>query len=156
MLRLLVSAFQAAIRRGTAVSMDHAQLVHAQWTQAARLGLSVHVLRVGTDDNIADLPSREARALADGVSRWGDSACVSLPGSEVAEGGRCRRIQAGHLEPVLGREHLGSLAGEVATVTCQPVLDEARVLQLRSAKCRCECVVLHQVPTSSKCAWGGE
>ncbi len=78
-----------------------------------------------------------------------------LPGSEVAEGGRCRRIQAGHLEPILGREHLGSLAGEVATVTCQPVLDEARVLQLRSAKCRCECVVLHQVPTSSKCAGGG-
>ena len=40
--------------------MDHAQLVHAQWTQAAKLQLGVHVLRVGTHDNIADLPSRRA------------------------------------------------------------------------------------------------
>ena len=52
--------WKAAIRRGTAVSMDHAQLVHAQWTQAAKLQLGVHVLRVGTHDNIADLPSRWA------------------------------------------------------------------------------------------------
>ena len=46
------------------MSMDHAQLVHAQWTHIAEQGLSVHVLRVGTDDNIADLPSRnELRML---------------------------------------------------------------------------------------------
>jgi len=43
--------------------MDHAQLVHSQWTQAAQLRLAVHVLRVSTDDNIADLPSREACGL---------------------------------------------------------------------------------------------
>ena len=53
---------QAAIRRGTAISMDHAQLVHSQWTQAAEQGLNLYVLRVGTHDNIADLPSREASA----------------------------------------------------------------------------------------------
>ena len=51
---------QAAIRRGTAISMDHAQLVHKQWTHAAEQGLSLHILRVGTHNNIADLPSRNA------------------------------------------------------------------------------------------------
>jgi hypothetical protein len=55
---------QAAIRRGTAVSLDHAQLVHTQWTQAAEQGLSLHILRVGTHDNIADLPSRGVGAVA--------------------------------------------------------------------------------------------
>ena len=54
---------QAAIRRGTAISMDHAQLVHAQWTHVAELGVSLHILRVGTHDNIADLPSRNDMRL---------------------------------------------------------------------------------------------
>ena len=57
---LPAACLQAAIRRGSARSMDHAQLVHAQWTHAAMLGLNLHILRVPTDDNIADLPSREA------------------------------------------------------------------------------------------------
>ena len=51
---------QAAIRRGTAISLDHAQLVHTQWTHAAEQGLSLYVMRVATHDNIADLPSRDA------------------------------------------------------------------------------------------------
>lgn len=51
---------EAAIRRGSAVSLDHAQLVHTQWTHAAEQGLCLHVLRVSTHDNIADLPSRGA------------------------------------------------------------------------------------------------
>ena len=38
--------------------MDHAQLVHAQWTQAARMGMSLFIKRVDTHDNIADLPAR--------------------------------------------------------------------------------------------------
>ena len=50
---------EAAIRRGSAVSLDHAQLVHTQWTHAALQGLSLHLVRVGTHDNIADLPSRD-------------------------------------------------------------------------------------------------
>ena len=49
---------EACVRRGSARSMDHAQLVHAQWTQAAVLAMSVFVKRVATDVNIADLPSR--------------------------------------------------------------------------------------------------
>ena len=50
---------QASVRRGTARSWDHAQLVHEQWLQAALLEMQVFVKRVATDDNIADLPSRE-------------------------------------------------------------------------------------------------
>ena len=41
--------------------MDHAQLVHKQWTHVAEQGLNVYIVRVGTHDNIADLPSREVR-----------------------------------------------------------------------------------------------
>ena len=58
-------AEQVAIRKGAAVSMDRSQLVHSQWTQAAEQGLELHILRVGTHDNIADLPSRAVGA--DGV-----------------------------------------------------------------------------------------
>jgi hypothetical protein len=58
---------QAAIRRGTAVEMDHAQIVHEQWAHAAQLAIGVHVLRVGTHDNIADLPSRDVRHPAAGL-----------------------------------------------------------------------------------------
>ena len=54
---------EAAIRRGSAISMDHAQLVHEQWTHVAEQGLGIHVLRVGTHDNIADLPSRRALGM---------------------------------------------------------------------------------------------
>eukprot|EP00973_Karenia_brevis_P041837 5791564-Karenia_brevis.AAC.1 len=47
-----------SLRRGTARSLDHAQLVHEQWFQAAVLGIKLYVTRVGTKENIADLPSR--------------------------------------------------------------------------------------------------
>ena len=54
---------EAATRKGTARSWDHAQLVHAQWLHAAIMGIDMHVVRVPTDDNIADLPSRKVRFL---------------------------------------------------------------------------------------------
>ena len=50
---------EAACKKGTARSWDHAQLVHAQWLHAAILNINLHVLRVPTDDNIAGLPSRQ-------------------------------------------------------------------------------------------------
>ena len=50
---------QVAVRRGTARCYDHAQLVHAQWAKVARDRIGVLVKRVATDDNIADIPSRE-------------------------------------------------------------------------------------------------
>ena len=50
---------EASVRRGSAVQFDRAQLVHEQWFEAARAGLSIHVQRVATNDNIADVPSRE-------------------------------------------------------------------------------------------------
>ena len=37
--------------------MDHAELVHAQGTQAARMGMSLLIKRVDTHDNIAELSS---------------------------------------------------------------------------------------------------
>ena len=52
--------FQVSIRRGTARSLDHAQLVHHQWLFIAEHGINLFVKRVGTKYNIADLPSRKA------------------------------------------------------------------------------------------------
>ena len=64
---------ESAIRRGTAVSFDHAQLVHAQWTHAAVHGMSLWIERVGTHDNIADLPSRdEFQVLEQAGARYVD------------------------------------------------------------------------------------
>ena len=54
---------QVSVRRGSARKWDHAQLVHAQWLHAARCGMQLHVVRVATDNNIADLPSRQAMLL---------------------------------------------------------------------------------------------
>ena len=54
-----LSMLQVCLRKGTARAYDHAQLVHAQWLHVARLNMSVYIKRVATNDNIADLPSRE-------------------------------------------------------------------------------------------------
>ena len=62
-MRVQHSCLQVSVRRGTSRSWDHAQLVHHQWLQLAMLGVAAHIVRVGTHDNIADLPSREEFAL---------------------------------------------------------------------------------------------
>lgn len=56
-----VLLLQVAFRRGSARSCDHAQIVHRQWLHAAVERLDIHVVRVATDDNLADLPSRQVR-----------------------------------------------------------------------------------------------
>ena len=49
---------QVALAKGRAKAFDHAQLVHGQWMHAARERMSLYVVRVATELNIADLPSR--------------------------------------------------------------------------------------------------
>ena len=56
------SGSEWALRRGCARRWDHAQLVHQQWLHALKMRLALHVVRVDTHDNIADLPSRQVRA----------------------------------------------------------------------------------------------
>ena len=51
------------MRRGVARKYDHAQLVHEIWMQLALNDTEIHVARVNTDDNLADLPSRKRFAL---------------------------------------------------------------------------------------------
>ena len=58
------SGSEQSMRRGSARSWDHAQLVHDQWFHAARTGMRLFVKRVATDVNIADLPSREVGVVA--------------------------------------------------------------------------------------------
>ena len=60
---------QVAVRKGTARSADHAQLVHAQWLFVAMYGIELFIKRVATDDNVADLPSRQADLFDDPACR---------------------------------------------------------------------------------------
>ena len=73
---------EMALRRGSARSYDHAQLVHAQWTFIAKAGIAVHVQRIASDDNIADLPSR-------GELQWMASRGVSEIEPKLAEVFEC-------------------------------------------------------------------
>ncbi len=50
--------WQVALSKGRARAFDHAQLVHGQWLHAAKERMSLYVVRVATELNIADLPSR--------------------------------------------------------------------------------------------------
>ena len=49
---------EAATRKGTAKSWDHCQLIHEIWSHAAGNKMGVWIVRVPSDDNISDLPSR--------------------------------------------------------------------------------------------------
>ena len=83
--------WKAAIRRGTAVSMDHAQLVHAQWTQAAKLQLGVHVLRVLARTTTSQICLREGRLICFGLQapRKSNQFCGIVIG-KLAHGRYCR------------------------------------------------------------------
>ena len=48
-----------AFKRGSAASPDHDALVHWFWYIVYELRLTIHIDRVPTECNIADLPSRE-------------------------------------------------------------------------------------------------
>ena len=63
------SGSEWALRRGCARRWDHAQLVHQQWLHALKMRLALHVVRVDTHDNIADLPSRRVRARIEARER---------------------------------------------------------------------------------------
>ena len=53
----------ASVRRGTSRSWVHAQLAHEQLLHAIKINARLFVKRVATDDNIADLPSREVKLV---------------------------------------------------------------------------------------------
>ena len=50
---------ERATAKGKAKQWDHTCVVHCLWLMAAKLGITMWIERVPTDDNIADLPSRE-------------------------------------------------------------------------------------------------
>ena len=54
---------QAATRKGTAKCWDHCQIAHEVWTQALLNKFHLWIVRVPSDDNVADPPSREDYAL---------------------------------------------------------------------------------------------
>ena len=82
---------EGSSRKGTARSWDHARIVHCIWKKAVTLGAHIWVQRVPTDDNIADLPSREKYGLLE-------------------------RIGAVHTEPFLGPEFWHPEAWEALSV----------------------------------------
>ena len=66
---------QVAVRKGTERAHDHAQLCHEQWLQLANPRAHAWVVRVGTDYNVADLPSREACRIASCAAASSAVAC---------------------------------------------------------------------------------
>eukprot|EP00969_Alexandrium_andersonii_P115670 5114688-Alexandrium_andersonii.AAC.1 len=50
---------EGCLRKGDAKRPDHDLLAHAVWLLAAKYDVGVWVERVGTDDNLSDLPSRQ-------------------------------------------------------------------------------------------------
>ena len=54
---------EASTRKGTAKSWDHSCVVHCLWKRAALLSADLQVERVPTQENVADLPSREEYGL---------------------------------------------------------------------------------------------
>ena len=52
-----------AVRSGAAKQFDHTCLVHSIWRMALGANCNMHVQRVASEDNIADLPSRESYSL---------------------------------------------------------------------------------------------
>ena len=49
--------------KGSARSFDHSCIVHCIWTKASDLNMQMFVDRVPTEQNVADLPSREQYEL---------------------------------------------------------------------------------------------
>ena len=49
---------EAAAKRGSAHAWDHCEMVHGIWTQAFLNQTHVWFVRVPSDDNLSDLPSR--------------------------------------------------------------------------------------------------
>ena len=58
---------ELAMRRGSAKVWDHAQLVHQLWEDLLMLSTQVFVVRVSTNANIADPPSRESFSIFEHV-----------------------------------------------------------------------------------------
>ena len=58
-------------KRGSAKHWDHTCIVHSIWRRAAALKTALWIERVPTDDNIADLPSREDYDLLERIgAQW--------------------------------------------------------------------------------------
>ena len=61
------SGAEHGVRRGITREFDHCSLLHQMWVHIARLQIFVWVQRVPTDDNIADLPSRQQYAALEAI-----------------------------------------------------------------------------------------
>ena len=69
---------EASMAKGAARSFDHCEIIHEMWTHAAVWHIALWVLRVGTEDNIADAPSRCAVVSAGPASL--SAACAVMLG----------------------------------------------------------------------------
>ena len=62
---------EAACRKGSAKSWDHAVMIHDIWSLALKNDTAIWIERVASDDNLSDLPSRESYELLHALrGRW--------------------------------------------------------------------------------------
>ena len=75
---------ERAASRGTAKSWDHCQIVQEIWTLAYHNQTHLWLQRVATDDNIADLPSREEYQLMRDIGAvWREPVLANLVFTDV-------------------------------------------------------------------------
>ena len=56
---LVATGVACACMKGATKAFDHNALVHTLWRKFMDLGMDVQIMRVPTNDNIADNPSRQ-------------------------------------------------------------------------------------------------
>ncbi|CAK0829058.1 unnamed protein product, partial [Prorocentrum cordatum] len=136
------SGSEWAVRSGAAKQFDHNCLVHSIWRMALDANCNLHVQRVASVDNIADLPSRESYSLLYRLgAEWippvlddvGQGLASSLAHVAVALRLWAREGISGlsaHLENVIGVRAM-ALAGLLAQL--RAVCPEARPLPVFAA-----------------------
>ncbi|CAK0889687.1 unnamed protein product, partial [Prorocentrum cordatum] len=83
---------ESCLRKGAAKSFDHSCIVHSMWRRAVELDVDLAVFRVPTAENLADLPSRRARARR-AVLRAGRGTAVAWAADFLAENGFVRACE---------------------------------------------------------------
>ncbi|CAK0862125.1 unnamed protein product [Prorocentrum cordatum] len=118
---------ESCLRKGAAKSFDHSCIVHSMWRRAVELDVDLAVFRVPTAVNLADLPSRRARARR-AVQRAGRGTAVAWAADFLAENGFARACElasadAADLEgwPVTAQAPVPSVLDQLGAPVALPI-----------------------------------
>jgi len=98
---------EATTQKGSSKADDHNSLVHEIWTLALMYGMGLWIDRVPSDDNLADLPSREEYKLLHKLGAvWRTPQIPDLSGMNASSYVCCgARVEHGHTTVCNARVH---------------------------------------------------